>query len=387
MTFIDLKKRRQARQEAQAQAAPAPVVAAPPEPEQPPTPAPPLQWEPGLLTALADAVPRQREVLLAGLGPWGHGGTRGLPEVLLGKARAVVALDPDKGRLSVARGYCQRILEGDPADVELPKRLATQRYGLVLVSDRLLTTDDPVAFLRALKTWLAPEGELLLVVPNAAHAGRRLALLAGDAPREFEPGGQRQHFTRARLREALAFAGLAAVAWRSYDQPVEAPGLAPELFPPAVLEALGPQDDARAGFFIVRAAPRPADYLLRELFDEAEALKRAVRNELAVAAARHDEMDKATRASQFEQERLGAELEEAKRRVATLEDANARAEQNIRRLGKEADDAQRELGALKGTFWHKLGQWLRREPAAPVEASSGPEPWKWDPEPKNRYSG
>jgi SAM-dependent methyltransferase len=379
MTFIDLKKRLSAKK-----AAPAPDEQAPPVIQ-----APPLSWDPRLLDVLAEPLGRAQDVLLVGLGPWGREvGARGLAEALVGRARSLVALDPDRARLSSARGFLQRAFELDPADPELVARLGRARYDVVVVSDALVLLPEPLPFLRALAGLLNPEGQILAVVPNSAHADRRLAALQGDAPREFEPGAPRHHYNRQRLRELFAFAGYAITGCLPFVQAplAEGSGLVPELFPPAVLQALGPAEDAQASYYVVRAVPAPADRLLRVLFDEQGELKRVVRNELALAARSTEELAQKLKAAEYTREQALAELADARRREAALEELVQRADQNVKRLGKEVDDAQRELGVLKSGFWYKLGQLFRRQDGRVHEfAANEPAPWKYDPEPEARY--
>jgi SAM-dependent methyltransferase len=381
MAFIDLKKRLAAKKAA-------PVAADPAPPPAPVIQAPALHWDPRVLELVAEPIERQHDVLLLGLGPWGREvGTRGLPEALLGRARTVVAVDPDKARLVSARSVVNRTIEADLADPELVSRLGRPRYDVVVVTDALVLLAEPLPFLRSLAALLNPEGQLLAVVPNQGHADRRLELLAGDAPREFEPGAPRHHYTRQRLRELFAFAGYALTGALPYVQAplAEGSGLVPELFPPAVLEALGPAEDAQASYFVVRAVPAPADRLLRVLFDEQAELKRVVRNELAVAARSVEDLARELKASEYTREQALAELAEARRKEAALEELVQRADQNVKRLGKEVDDTQRELAVLKAGFWYRLGQLFKRQGGGHVEfAANEPAPWKYDAEPKGR---
>jgi chromosome segregation ATPase len=125
---------------------------------------------------------------------------------------------------------------------------------------------------------------------------------------------------------------------------------------------------------------------LRVLFDEQGELKRVVRNELALAARSTEELAQKLKAAEYTREQALAELADARRREAALEELVQRADQNVKRLGKEVDDAQRELGVLKSGFWYKLGQLFRRQDGRVHEfAANEPAPWKYDPEPEARY--
>jgi hypothetical protein len=385
MSFIDLKKRLSAKK-----AAP-PVLEVVTEVLEPaPPPAPPIEWESALLNAAVEPIARQHDVLLVGLGPWGHTQARGLPEALVGRARMVVAVDPDRARLVPARGFCHRTLESEVTVPDLASKLGGQKFSVVMVTDTLVTLDEPLPFLRGLKGLLAPEGRVLAVVPNFAHAERRLALLAGDLPREFEAGGTRQHYTRQRLRELFALAGYGLVQVTPYRQPAfgKESDLVPELFPPAILEALGPDEDAQASHFIVQAVPASAEALLRELFDEQDKLRKATRNEVARVQAACDELTRQVKEADHVRDGALAELAEARKKEAGLNELVQRAEQNVRRLGKEIDDAQRELVAIKASFWYRVGLFFKKHARGhgPVEfVANEPVTWKYDPEPRGRY--
>jgi SAM-dependent methyltransferase len=379
MTFIDLKKRLAAKKAA-------------PEPVAPPLPsvvsAPPPSWEPKVLDLLAEPIGRSQDVLLVGLGPWGREvGTRGLAEALLGRARLVVAVDPDKARLANARGFLQRTYELDLADPELVAKLGRPRYDVVIVSDALVLLQEPLPFLRSLAGLLNPDGPLLAVVPTAAHADKRLAALEGEAPREFEPGAPRHHYNRQRLRELFAFAGYALTGVAPYVQAPLTPasGLVPERFAPEVLAALGPAEDAQAAYYVARAVPSPAEKLLRVLFDEQQELRRSVRNELAIAMRTSEDLTRRLKEAEYTRDQALTDLADAKRREAALDELVQRADQNVKRLGKEVDDAQRELAVLKSGFWYRLGQLFKRPHAGITEfAANEPTVWKYDPEPRSR---
>ncbi|MDB5099877.1 MAG: methyltransferase protein [Cyanobacteria bacterium RYN_339] len=415
MTFIDLKKRLSAKKtppapipvpEVAAPVVAVPVVAVPeiavpeiavpvvavpmvaepevaePEVAVPVIQAPALSWEPRLLDVLSEPIGRTQDVLLVGLGPWGREvGTRGLAEALLGRARTVVAVDPDKARLASARGFLQRTHVADLAAPDLVQQLGRPRYDVVVVTDALVLLPEPLPFLRSLAALLNPDGQVLAVVPNMAHADKRLALLNGDAPREFEPGAPRHHYTRQRLRELFAFAGFALTGALPFVQaPLGADsGLVPELFPPGVLAALGPSEDAQAAYFVVRAVAAPADRLMRVLFDEQSELKRVVRNEMAVALQTSDDLTRRLKEAEYTREQALVELAEARRKEAALDELVQRADQNIKRLGKEVDQAQRELTAVKASFWYRVGQFFKRQAAGHTEfAANEPAPWKYD---------
>lgn len=75
---------------------------------------------------------------------------------------------------------------------------ADLRFNTIVATHILEHVDDPVAVLKRARTWLAPTGRILVVVPNAGSLHRRLAVLMGLqrtvhdlSPRDHEVGHQR----------------------------------------------------------------------------------------------------------------------------------------------------------------------------------------------------
>ncbi len=413
MALFDLRKRRTARKDqpapepaaaeplAMAPIAPAATPALPAVPavgdpqatalalgEAPLPPAPPVEWAPALQDQALGLLGRNQDVLVLGLAPWG---TAHWPQKLMGRARAVVAVDPDKARLIAVRTYCHKVIDAPLDGAEWLARLGGQRFGTVILGDALTHLSDPVTFLRRVREAIAPDGQVVAIVPNASWGEHRLELLQGEVPREFEPGGALHRYNYDRLREALALAGFAigeALPHRTALFDAQS-SLTPELFPEAVVQALGvggqANDDATVSHYVVRALPVGAEALLRTLFGEQEQLRKVVRNELAKSRRIQETLSWQLKETDAAREALAGELEEHKKKVAGLNELTARAEQNIRRLGKEVDDAQHELRAVQASFAYRLLAWFRGKPKGSAEPpAGGPSEWKVE-EPKSRY--
>jgi hypothetical protein len=339
-------------------------------------PAPPVEWPAAIQDLTLGLLGRGQEVLVLGLAPWG---TQHWPPKLMGRARAVTAVDPDKARLMGVRPYCHKVVDAPLDGLEWLARLGGQRFTTVILGDALTHLPDPVGFLRRVREVLATDGVVLAVVPNACWGESRLDLLQGEVPADYRPGGPLHRYNQDRLREALALAGFAIAEARPHRTPFFEAGseLVPELFPPAVVGARGPPHDASIYPFVVRAVPATAEQLLRTLFGEQEALRKAVRNELARASRTTETLTASLKASDYARTTLETELEDHKKKVSGLSELAARAEQNIKRLGKEVDDAQRELQAVRASFAYRVATWFQRKPRPSVEPpGSRPTQWK-----------
>lgn len=390
MALFDLRKRRTKKDAPPAnltvvEATAVVPIAEPPAPVLAPlAPVTPTEWSPALQEEALGLVPRGQDLLVLGLAPWAG---QAWPQRLLGRVRAMVAVDPDRARLTAVRAYCHKTIEAPLDGADWLARLGNQRFGTVLLGDALTHLLDPVAFMRRVHELVSPDGQVIAIVPNAAWGEHRLTHLQGELPRGYEPGTPLHHYNHDRLREALALAGFELAEVRAFHTPLfqAEGGLVPELFPDAVLAALGPQHDATVSHLVIRALPTSADVLLRTLFGEQEQLRKAVRNELAKAGRTHDALTHSLKLADRQKEELTGELEDQRKKVSGLAELAARAEQNVRRLGKEVDDAQRELRAIKDTFAYRVARWFSPALQVPAELpGAGPTEWKVE-APKDRY--
>ncbi len=83
------------------------------------------------------------------------------------------------------------------------------RFNTVVATHVLEHVDDPVQVLRCARNWLAPEGRILIIVPNATSIHRQLAVQMGIqgtvydlSPRDHVVGHQRVYDLAALKRDA-----------------------------------------------------------------------------------------------------------------------------------------------------------------------------------------
>jgi 2-polyprenyl-3-methyl-5-hydroxy-6-metoxy-1,4-benzoquinol methylase len=88
----------------------------------------------------------------------------------------VTGVEYDPATAEAAAEVCEQVVVGDVEQMDLASVL-DGTFDAVLLLDVLEHLIDPVAVLRQLHPLLSPGGWLVLSVPNAAHAGLRLALL------------------------------------------------------------------------------------------------------------------------------------------------------------------------------------------------------------------
>lgn len=150
--------------------------------------------------------------------------------------------------------------------IKLAECFAGRRYDFIVCADILEHLRQPGAPLAQLTDLLAPDGRVLLSVPNAAYAGLIAELLAGDF--RYRPEGlldetHLRFFTRASLLRLLAEHGLRSIALDATVVPLDqsefvgqwtAGGWA-ETLSPAVIRALLDRPEALIYQFLVTAAP------------------------------------------------------------------------------------------------------------------------------------
>lgn len=134
-----------------------------------------------------------------------------LAERLTAQGWTVTALERDPELAARAHGRCKEVVV---ADLESAPPLLHGPFDAIVYGDVLEHLSDPGAVLRALDQTLAPEGTVIVSVPNVAHLWVRLSLLAGRfdyADRGILDRTHLRFFTRRTLRELLRAAGLTVV--------------------------------------------------------------------------------------------------------------------------------------------------------------------------------
>jgi protein-L-isoaspartate O-methyltransferase len=94
------------------------------------------------------------------------------------KGCAVVGVELDPQQASLAAPACRRILVGNVEQLDLDQEVS-DHFDVVLCGDVLEHLQDPGAVLQKLRRRLAPDGYLVVSIPNVAHGSVRLSLMEG----------------------------------------------------------------------------------------------------------------------------------------------------------------------------------------------------------------
>jgi len=122
--------------------------------------------------------------------------------------RHVVGIELDPRAAAVAKTRIDEALSVDVESAEL--EFEAGALDAVVCGDVLEHLWDPLALMRRIRDWLAPEGRLIASVPNARHQSVVASLLEGNWT--YEPAGildetHRHFFTRLELERLLDRAG------------------------------------------------------------------------------------------------------------------------------------------------------------------------------------
>jgi len=132
-----------------------------------------------------------------------------------------VELDPHMAQSSSL--FCRKMVVGDLALLDLSAHFAPASYQVIVLADVIEHLAAPEKLMAQLLPLLAPGGEMLLSVPNAAYAGLIAELLAGQFDYRDEGLLDRTHlrfFTRDSLGKFLTAAGLSAYEWVPVFRPL-----------------------------------------------------------------------------------------------------------------------------------------------------------------------
>lgn len=145
-------------------------------------------------------------------------------QVMQARGQTVVGVEIDAAAAALARPYAEAVLEADLDDESSLDPLLDSEFDTVIAADVLEHLRAPVAALRRALRHLAPNGDVVLSIPNLAHADVRMALLDGTVPYADLGLLDRTHthwFTYDGLCRLMAECDLVPVEWRRV---VRAPG-------------------------------------------------------------------------------------------------------------------------------------------------------------------
>jgi 2-polyprenyl-3-methyl-5-hydroxy-6-metoxy-1,4-benzoquinol methylase len=169
-----------------------------------------------------------------------------LAERMKARGCIVTGIEPDAEAAEMARPHCERVIAGRADDLTTLASVGA-RFDVILCGDVLEHMADPAPVLTFLPSMLAPEGSLVVSIPNIAYLRTRLDLLRGRF--EYTDDGilDRTHlrfFTLASARRFFNECGWQEVEFRPTESgraPYAAVRRWPSLLAPQFVFRLVPQ--------------------------------------------------------------------------------------------------------------------------------------------------
>lgn len=173
----------------------------------------------------------------------------------------VTGIDIDESSIEEAQKVLTNACVADILKTPIESVCGKKLFRYIIFADVLEHLVDPVGALKAAQAALAPEGEILISIPNITHASVRVSLLQGRFQYTDEGLLDRTHtffYTRKSFFELLKQAGLELLMLdRTYlgatdgDIPVSIGGMVT----PEIISAVEKEDEATTYQFIARVAP------------------------------------------------------------------------------------------------------------------------------------
>ena len=284
-----------------------------------------------------------------------------LGEVLIERGCVVDGVDKDPEAVIAAQRRLNSAKVVDLDVDDLAQVLAGNTYDRIILADVLEHLADPHAVLLSASALLAPDGEIIMSIPNITHGSLRLALLEGRW--EYRDTGllDRTHirfFNRASMIKLIQSAGLAVIGIRStVVDPLNAEvEIDRSELPQGILSWVRAQPDSFNYQFVVRARKgvqdgdvpgvEPAVHLSEmDEMDEAVLSTGAVYEiRKAFAELRHEVASMRRPLDDVSGSEIASELHVAERSIAALRDENSRLRRSVLNLRADAIGTAAELG-------------------------------------------
>jgi SAM-dependent methyltransferase len=167
----------------------------------------------------------------------------------------VAGVERDSEAAATAATVLDDVRVGDVGTTSLAEIFGGAAFDVIVLSDLLGRVSDPQTLLEDAKALLAPQGRIVISVPNAVHGSRRLALLQGSWPWSGNVPGR--GLSRQGLVDLLDLAGLQADELRgTVADPLRVPpDVDDKELPAGVVEWVRNQPDALIHEIQVAATP------------------------------------------------------------------------------------------------------------------------------------
>lgn len=262
--------------------------------------------------------------------------TPALLRSLVARECRIWAMVADDSPALAARESCEGVVVGDLDRLDMAEALTGVAVDAVVLQGTLAHVLSPAELLRRVTKVLVPEGHVVVSVPNAGDAARRLRFWQGTGnDEEVGPGRMLlRAFGRARATQLLAENGLSVLDTLVVRRP-DAGAL--DSVPPAVAAFLESDDDAGVDHYVLIASPAAGPKVTTP--SVAEALQSELHR------AQQEVADRDASLADIEQELQALQLDLAVKDdfAVELRGQVQTVEMTVARLQAELDEATRAL--------------------------------------------
>ncbi len=100
--------------------------------------------------------------------------------VLRDNGNSITGIEVDKDAGEAAAQYCKRMIIGDIESLDLDECMGDEQFDVIIFGDVLEHLKDPARALEKVKSYMKPDGYLVVSIPNACHGDIILRLMSGD---------------------------------------------------------------------------------------------------------------------------------------------------------------------------------------------------------------
>lgn len=292
-----------------------------------------------------------------------------LGRALMEQGCRVSGIEVDEDAARTAAGFYESVVVAD-LDRSWPgESFEPGAFDVIVLADVLEHLHDPVRVLRAALDLLAPEGRVVLSLPNVAHGSLRLAHLQGRwdlTDTGLLDRTHRHHFNRERVLDLLDEAGLAVEELRGTTaDPLAVEVAVDDDLPAHVVEWVREAPDAFVYQFVVSARVRRPEEPVGRRVPLVEAVPA---DEVRVRDQHTERFEKDARdrlRARDEVRGVHAELVAERERVARLRRRNEDLQERLAARREEAEGLRHQVDS-------RLGRRVRRRAGRAARRLLGP---------------
>jgi O-antigen biosynthesis protein len=266
-----------------------------------------------------------------------------------------IEVDPEAARL--AEGPCEKVIVADLDQVDLTDAVGAETFDVALFGDVIEHLKNPARLLKDMRGLLAPDGYIVVSVPNVAHASVRLALLKGQF--DYEDTGildetHLKYYTRSSIGDLLESCGYMVEVMDWTELKVSAEEVHEVLDPlglanlEEVVKAFS-EWEAVAFQYIVKAFPATEEAQVRKLSEEKVQAERQLKV-LEKEAVQYRKVERQLEDALSEIEKSAAYVKTLEKMIADKDGFIAQLQQAVAESRTRLEDCEAKMEGMAAAF-------------------------------------